>query len=212
MYCKKCGNELKINEKFCSNCGHEIFYVSSEEDLTRQIIENKNNIAKAVEIVKEYKNYDVAQARRFVDKTLKDNNVYKNDYESNLSNQYKKNSNNILISRITVLLIAIVIIFFAWKYYIQPVFFPNDLQKNGYIAEYHAKNYLGKECRENELEVKAIEENNGIYIVECQTTNSTLITLYGSKFYYGYMPYADNRTYKQYVDTNINNVYSMLEK
>ncbi len=27
MYCKKCGKELKQQEKFCKNCGYKVGYV-----------------------------------------------------------------------------------------------------------------------------------------------------------------------------------------
>ncbi len=115
-------------------------------------------------------------------------------------------------TKIVTIAITIAIIFCSWKFYFQPYLFPNDLQKNGYDAEWHAKNYLGDFCKENELEVKAIEVNDGIYIVECKTTNSILKSLYGSTFYYGYMPMADGKTYKQHADKTISAVYTMLEK
>lgn len=105
-----------------------------------------------------------------------------------------------------------IIIFCGWKFLIQPSFFPTNLQLNGGLAETYAKNYVGEDCREDELKVKAIEENNGIYIVECTTTNSDLIRIYGSKFYYGYMPSASGNTYKQCAATSISAVYSRLNK
>ena len=131
--------------------------------------------------------------------------------EINNTKQTTQNSTSPLMNIISFI-IVIVLLFCAWKYFVQPTYFPTDLQENGYTAEFYAKNYLGDFCKENELEVKAIEENNGIYVVECKTTNSTLKQLYGSTFYYGYMPMADGKTYKQHSDKTISAVYSMLEK
>lgn len=131
--------------------------------------------------------------------------------EINNTKQTTQNSTSPLMNIISFI-IVIVLLFCAWKYFVQPTYFPTDLQENGYTAEFYAKNYLGDFCKENELEVKAIEENNGIYVVECKTTNSTLKQLYGSTFYYGYMPMADGKTYKQHADKTISAVYSMLEK
>lgn len=137
--------------------------------------------------------------------------IQNNDCQNNNTKQPTVNQPSTFTKIITII-ITIAIIFCSWKFYFQPYLFPNDLQKNGYTAEFYAKNYLGDFCKENELEVKAIEENNGIYIVECKTTNSTLKSLYGSTFYYGYMPMASGNTYKQHADKTISAVYTMLEK
>lgn len=48
MYCKKCGNEIKDNEKFCSNCGAERPSMEAEEqkpldknDISQESVEEK---------------------------------------------------------------------------------------------------------------------------------------------------------------------------
>ena len=88
-----------------------------------------------------------------------------------------------------------------------------NVQKYGFSAEFSAKQDLGQYCRENELQVKAIEENDGIYIVKCTTTNQNLIAQYGSStFYYGYMPSASGSTYRHYTDTSKQKVYDILNK
>lgn len=133
-------------------------------------------------------------------------------YNNTLTNNVNLNVNRLTFSDIFILIVIVIIIFCFWKYIISPIFFPTNLQLHGRLAETYAKNYLGDDCREDELKVKAIEENNGIYIVECTTTNSDLIILYGSKFYYGYMPSASGNTYKQCAASSISAVYSRLNK
>ena len=46
MYCKKCGNEIKDNEKFCSNCGAERPSIEDDEkEITEKIPLDKNDIS-----------------------------------------------------------------------------------------------------------------------------------------------------------------------
>lgn len=136
--------------------------------------------------------------------------------ENNINEKSVKNSvNNVTNNQnskgtISSIIILIILIFCGWKFIVQPIFFPTPLQKNGFWAENHAKQYLGEECKENELTVKTIEEVNGIYIVECTTTNQTLKKLYGSKFYYGFAPNADGITYREVVDIKKENVINRL--
>lgn len=128
-------------------------------------------------------------------------------------NQVSKN-NNVQTNNGGVFLTLIVfgiMIFLGWKFFVQPVFFPSNVQENGWEAEYYAKIDLGKNCSENELTVKAIEENNGIYIVKCTTTNTMLKGLYGSTFYYGYKPNAAGTSYQYHIDTSIGSIYSKLK-
>lgn len=55
MYCKKCGNEIKDNEKFCSNCGAERPSMEAEEqkpldknDISQESVEEKTAVLKRV--------------------------------------------------------------------------------------------------------------------------------------------------------------------
>lgn len=51
MYCKKCGNEIKISQKFCSHCGTEVTEIEqnklrfkkllTSDDFSNYVIENK---------------------------------------------------------------------------------------------------------------------------------------------------------------------------
>lgn len=131
--------------------------------------------------------------------------------ENNI-NQVNKN-NNVQTNNsgvfLTVIIFAI-IMFLGWKFIIQPAAFPSNLQKYGTNAEYYAKKDLGKDCSESELTVEAIEEDDGIYIVKCTTTNTMLRNLYGATFYYGYKPNAAGTSYQHYVGSSISAVYSKL--
>ena len=120
-------------------------------------------------------------------------------------------SNNAKLSNI---ILAIIIILFIWGAWIifQPILFPTNLQKHGHTAEFYAQCYLEDYCKANELQVKAIEENNGIYIVKCTTTSEYLISQYGSTFYYGYMPSASGLKHYQYADTSKQKVYDRLSQ
>ena len=56
MYCKKCGNEIKISQKFCSHCGTEVTEIEqnklrfkkllTSDDFSNYVIENKDDHAK----------------------------------------------------------------------------------------------------------------------------------------------------------------------
>ena len=222
MHCSNCKKEILDEQNFCSYCGTKVIIIndtnnnknkSDEIDLTNKIIENKDNIENAVNYVMKSKNLNQPTARQYVDKVLKDNGIKTN-------NNFKANKSNIkplvneIIFFITMVFIFIVIVFLLWGGYkiIQYLLFPTNLQKNGHSAEFYAQMYLEDYCKANELEVKAIEEKNGIYIVECKTTNSTLKSLYGSTFYYGYMPSASGLKYTQYVNESKQKVYDSLNE
>ena len=172
---------------YCKNCGSQIDDDSKFCDKCGQTIskneENNSNVEQNVE-----------------------NKLNVEEYNNN-NNVTNNSSTKVLIIYI---IIVIIFIFCGWKFIVQPIFFPTPLQENRYWAENHARQYLGEECRENELTVKTIEEVNGIYIVECTTTNQTLKKLYGSKFYYGFAPNADGITYKEVVDIKKENVINRL--
>lgn len=118
--------------------------------------------------------------------------------------------NNTFATLMTLVIFGL-IIFGVWKFFIQPVFFYDGEKASSYnMAEYYAKKYLGNDVGQTELTVKAVEDKDGIYIVKCITTNSSLKKLYGSTFYYGYKPNARGNAYKQYVGDTIAEVYNKL--
>lgn len=54
MYCKKCGNEIKENQKFCSNCGTQVLEIEQnnfeKEDLNNNLFKFKSMDQGKVEI------------------------------------------------------------------------------------------------------------------------------------------------------------------
>ena len=221
MFCSNCGKEISDNQNFCNYCGTKVItnYNSNESniklnetELTNKILENKDNISNAVNYVMQNKNLDQPNARKYVDKVLKDNGIETNKSNNpNISFQPKDTTTSPLVKLIGLIMIALIL----WGGYkiFQPIFFPTNLQQNGHSAEFYAQRYLEDYCKANELQVKAIEEDNGIYIVKCTTTNQNLIAQYGSStFYYGYMPSASGLKYYQYADSSKQKVYDFLNK
>lgn len=224
MFCSNCGKEISDNQNFCNYCGSKVIKDNNsngsntklnDAELLNRIIENKDNISNAVNYVMQNKNLDQPSARKYVDKVFKDNGIETETNKSNNSYNYSSSNSGNKNSFRTVefLIVMALFIFGVYKIVIQPVFFPTNLQLNGHSAEFYAQRYLEDYCKANELEVKAIEENGGIYIVKCTTTNKNLIAQYGSStFYYGYMPSASGLKYYQYVDTSKQKVYDFLNK
>ena len=221
MFCSNCGKEISDNQNFCNYCGTKVITNNSsnesniklnETELTNKILENKDNISNAVNYVMQNKKLDQPNARKYVDKVFKDNGIETNKSNNpNISFQPAQTTTSPLVKLIGYIMIALILLG-GYKLF-QPVFFPTNVQKYGYSAEFSAKQDLGQYCRENELQVKAIEENDGIYIVKCTTTNQNLIAQYGSStFYYGYMPSASGSTYRHYTDTSKQKVYDILNK
>lgn len=87
MKCQNCGNEITDNQKFCSNCGKELNNVInkklSQEELEQKIIEYKDNISQAVYLVQSNLNYDIANARKYVDRILIKNGISSNNKTTN---------------------------------------------------------------------------------------------------------------------------------
>lgn len=54
MYCKKCGNEIKENQKFCSNCGTQVLEIEQnnfeKEDLNNNLFKFKSMDQGKVEV------------------------------------------------------------------------------------------------------------------------------------------------------------------
>ena len=88
MKCQNCGNEITDNQKFCSNCGKELNNVInkklSQEELEQKIIEYKDNISQAVYLVQSNLNYDIANARKYVDTILIKNGISSNNKTTNI--------------------------------------------------------------------------------------------------------------------------------
>ena len=221
MHCSNCKKEILEGQNFCPYCGTKVINTTdtsdnknklNEIDLTNKIIENKDNIENAVNFVMKSKNLNQPSARQYVDKVLKDNGIKTNNNIGTNNNFQTNQANTIpLVNKIILFIIMVLLLWGGYKFF-QPIFFPTNLQKNGQSAEFYAQMYLEDYCKANELEVKAIEEKNGIYIVECKTTNSTLKSLYGSTFYYGYMPSASGLKYTQYVNESKQKVYDSLNE
>ena len=221
MHCSNCKKEILEGQNFCPYCGTKVINTTdtsdnknklNEIDLTNKIIENKDNIENAVNYVMQNKNLNQPSARQYVDKVLKDNGIKANNNIGTNNNFQTNQANTIQLKNKIILFIIMALLLWGGYKFFQPIFFPTNLQKNGHNAEFYAQMYLEDYCKANELEVKAIEEENGIYIVECKTTNSTLRSLYGSTFYYGYMPSASGLKYTQYVNTSKQKVYDYLNE
>ena len=149
MFCSNCGKEISDNQNFCNYCGTKVITNNNsnendiklnETELTNKILENKDNISNAVNYVIQNKNLDQPNARKYVDKVLKDNGVETNNSNSsqNISSQYKSN----MFSRLKKILILIIIALFVFK------FLMPKMMEHIYSDEYTGKN-LAEQYFEN---------------------------------------------------------------
>lgn len=117
-----------------------------------------------------------------------------------------------LLSILVPLILTIAIFGGMWFFIFQPAFFPTDLQKYSVAAENSASWYFATWCSVDELKCKAIEYDDGIVIVKCETTNPDVIDIYDSDvIYYGYKPKTDGVHYEQYVSADKQTVLDILK-
>lgn len=100
MFCSKCGNEIKTNDKFCSSCGQEVNKNNKETmDISEIIKEFGKNKIEACKYIANTYNLSLAEAKQLVDNEYNKNNQGKSIWqrakeqvvEQNIQKQEEKN-------------------------------------------------------------------------------------------------------------------------